>query len=860
MEKKGHKNHYDHQEIERRWQRYWSDIKLDVTPTPKEGKETFYALSMFPYPSGTLHMGHVRNYVITDVIARTKRMQGFDVLHPLGWDAFGLPAENAAIERGIDPKLWTKQNISEMRKQLEQLGLSVDWDKEITTCNEDYFKWTQYLFLKLFEHGLAYQKTATVNWDPVDHTVLANEQVDAEGKSWRSGAKVEQRELKQWFLKITDFSEELLKDLDDLNDWPERVKTMQSNWIGKSTGTEIDFCISGKENIKISVYTTRVDTLYGVSYLALSPNNVNIEKLLDKESLATIKQFKSRLEESTNNNTYKKGKEGIKLDIQAINPVNDKTIDIWVTDYVLDEYGTGAVMGVPAHDERDYLFAQKYNLPIQYVISSTKDINKENHSGPYLEDGISINCEEFDNISSDKLKKIITAKAINEGWGRSKTQYKLRDWLISRQRYWGCPIPIIKCEDCGPVPVPYNDLPVQLSEIYKRENLRNSNRTYKKPKCPNCGTISQRETDTMDTFMCSSWYYLRYPDSNNLSEPFDKEKLSKWLPVNQYVGGIEHAILHLLYSRFITKALFRHNLIDIKEPFNKLLTQGMVQGLTYKNPKTGKYIISPNIISKDSAIDPDTGDKLEVLYEKMSKSKGNGVEPNNVIRNYGADTARMFVLFKAPPEKDLEWNESDVEGQYRFILRVIKLTDKCILRNISSKARNSKSSIDFLGLDEKDKNLRKATHTAIKQISLNMEENIQFNTAISQLMILTNKLNELIDYVSNDVLEESIIVLITLMAPFAPHISEELWFRLGAKTSIHLNSWPIYDSNALKEETYDLVIQIKGKVRGKVNIPSDLSKEEIEKVALNTDIAKKWLEGKPSRIIIVPGKLVNFVP
>ena len=853
-------NHYDHLEIEARWQKYWRDINLDITPIPSEGQETFYALSMFPYPSGTLHMGHVRNYVITDVIARQQRMQGKAVLHPLGWDAFGLPAENAAINRGIHPKEWTLKNISQMRSQLDQLGLSVDWEKEITTSSKDYFKWTQYIFIKLFENGLVYQKTASVNWDPVDKTVLANEQVDSEGRSWRSGALVEQKQLKQWFLKITDFSDELLDDLDKLPDWPLRVKTMQKNWIGKSDGAEFDFKLIGKQNLNVSVYTTRPDTLYGVTYLALSVNNKLLEQLLDKEKYKLVVEFRKKIEHETVKNSYIKGKEGLNLGVKAINPVNGSEIDVWLTDYVLDEYGTGAVMGVPGHDLRDYDFAQKFNIPIKYVITENKEITVTDNIGPYIENGYLKNSSEFSNMSNLLAKKEITDKAIKLGWGRKKTQYRLRDWLISRQRYWGCPIPILKCDECGLVPVPLDRLPLELPIIETQNNGQRESKKQNIINCPKCGQNTKRESDTMDTFMCSSWYYLRFPDSKNNEQPFNKEIIDRWLPVDQYVGGIEHAILHLLYSRFITKALYKCNQIDIQEPFNKLLTQGMVQGLTFKNPINGKYVTSPKLIDKDTYVDPVTADRLEILYEKMSKSKGNGVDPSKVINDYGADTARMFVLFKAPPEKDLEWDEADVEGQYRFIQRVIRLKDNCKTRNIKVKNKRVLSFTKRDDLDDKEKEMRRITHTAIKLVTINLEDNLQFNTAISQLMILTNKISELIDYINDDVLEEAITVLITLMAPFAPHICDEIWSNLGSKRTIHLNKWPDYEEQALLLKTYNLVIQIKGKVRGMINIPIDYTKDDIKEAALNTDVARKWLDGEPSRIIIVPGKLVNFVP
>ncbi len=850
---------YNHKAVESKWRESWKKKNLYRTTHPGEGQKTFYALSMFPYPSGNLHMGHVRNYVITDVIARQKKMQGYAVLHPLGWDAFGLPAENAANERGIDPHIWTKKNILHMKSQLGKLGLSIDWDKEITTCSENYYKWTQYLFLRLFKNGIAYQKKANVNWDPIDKTVLANEQVDSEGKSWRSGAKVEQRELKQWFLRITDFADELINDLSELKNWPERVKTMQINWIGKSKGTEFDFKILNHSSQYLKVYTTRPETIFGVTYLAISPRNKLINQIANKLDQVKIAEFIETNEIKSKENNFIK-KNGIKLDLKVINPSNGELVDIWVTDYVLETYGTGSVMGVPAHDQRDYDFAKKYDISIKYVIKG----EKESKDQPYLEDGVMVNSAEFNGVTNKNAKIKINEKAYKEGWGRSKIQYRLRDWLISRQRYWGCPIPIIKCNDCGLVPVPNNQLPITLPTI-KTERKNEIAKSLKldpnwiNTNCPNCGANAKRETDTMDTFMCSSWYFLRYPDSNNSKQPFLKEKIDKWLPVDQYVGGIEHAILHLLYSRFLTKALYKEELINIKEPFKKLLTQGMVQGLTFKNNISGKYIPSNKIDDLNNAIDPSTGESLEVVYEKMSKSKGNGVDPDKVIEKYGADTARMFILFKAPPEKDLEWNEADVEGQFRFINRIYKLAESYINRLHLSEFNINE--VNDINLNSSEKDLRRVLHQSIKSITEDLGENLQFNTAISQLMILSNNMSELFPKCSYVIIKETFSIFIRLLAPFAPHIAEELWERAGGKDSVHLSCWPNYDEKALISESYELIIQIKGKVRGKITMPTETTKEQIEESVVNSDIAKKWLDGKhPKRIITVPGKLVNLVP
>ena len=652
-------NLYKPSDIEGKWQKIWEDDNLYNTDEQASNKEKFYALSMFPYPSGNLHMGHVRNYVITDLIARFQRFQGKVVLHPMGWDAFGLPAENAAIERGINPDKWTKQNIAHMKSQLKLLGLSVDWDREIATCDENYYVWTQFLFLELHKAGLVYQKESEVNWDPIDNTVLANEQVDSEGKSWRSGAIVEKKLLTQWFLKITDYAEELLQDLEKLNEWPERVKIMQENWIGKSIGTNINFKIKEFKKEKIQVFTTRPDTLFGVTYLAISVNHPLIKKISDNKILSKLENLKIYLQESKDKDQKKIG---IPTNLIAINPINSKEIPIWIASYVLDEYGTGAVMGVPAHDERDFEFAKINSIDIKQVIIKDKDKSTSELTNAFTDNGFLINSNNFDGLNNSDAKKHISEHGERNGWAENKIQFRLRDWLISRQRYWGCPIPIIKCTNCGSVPVNKKDIPVRLPNEIKissnKINSLGSNQSWINTTCPKCGNLASRETDTMDTFMCSSWYFLRYPSSKSLTKPFEKEKINKWLPVDQYVGGVEHAILHLLYARFLTKALRDNNLFDIDEPFKRLLTQGMVQSAAYKNSITGKYISPTDIKDITDPKDPKDNSKLEVLFEKMSKSKYNGVDPESVIKKYGADTARMFILFKAPPEKDLEWGDS----------------------------------------------------------------------------------------------------------------------------------------------------------------------------------------------------------
>lgn len=852
---------YNPAKIEKKWQQQWTAEGADKTPENTD-KPKFYALSMFPYPSGNLHMGHVRVYTITDAIARLKRMQGYRVLNPMGWDAFGLPAENAAIDRKIHPAKWTYQNIAQMKQQLQQLGISLDWEREVTTCSPDYYKWTQWLFLQFFQAGLAYQRESAVNWDPIDQTVLANEQVDNEGRSWRSGAKVERKLLRQWFLKITDYAEQLLNDLDKLAGWPERVKLMQANWIGKSVGAYLEFPIVGMDE-KIGVFTTRPDTVYGVSYVVLAPEHPLTAKVTAPERKTAVEAFVKEVgEESELERTAEdKPKRGIPTGGKAINPFNGEEIPIWIADYVLYEYGTGAVMGVPAHDTRDLKFAQENDLPIKVVIVPDDADNSKQVKNlldeAYTDPGIVVNSDLFNGMESNQAKEEIVKYAEQKGFGRGKVQYRLRDWLISRQRYWGAPIPIIHCPKCGTVPVPEADLPVKLPE-----NVEFSGRgasplaklsEWIDVSCPSCGEAAKRETDTMDTFIDSSWYFLRYTDANNDREVFDRAKVNDWMPVDQYVGGIEHAILHLLYSRFFTKFLRDRGLVACDEPFQRLLTQGMVQGITYKNPVTGKYIPSSEVNPEDPQ-DPETGESLSVFYEKMSKSKYNGVDPQQVIAKYGADTARLFILFKAPPEKDLEWDAADVEGQFRFLNRVWRLVSEF---DVSQAAKSGK--INHQQLTKAEKDLRRAVHLAIKEISEDLDEEYQFNTAISELMKLSNALSDA-KCQDSPVYREGIETLVKLMAPFAPHIAEEMWHNLGYSESVHWQNWAKFDPQALEVDEITLVIQIMGKTRGTIQVPATKDKKALEDYARASEVAQRYLEGKEvKKVIVVPGKLVNFV-
>ncbi|MEC4891650.1 MAG: leucine--tRNA ligase [Oscillatoria sp. PMC 1051.18] len=852
---------YNPAKIEKKWQQQWTAEGADKTPENTD-KPKFYALSMFPYPSGNLHMGHVRVYTITDAIARLKRMQGYRVLNPMGWDAFGLPAENAAIDRGIHPAKWTYQNIAQMKQQLQQLGISLDWEREVTTCAPDYYKWTQWLFLQFFQAGLAYQKESAVNWDPIDQTVLANEQVDNEGRSWRSGAKVERKLLRQWFLKITDYAEQLLDDLDKLAGWPERVKLMQANWIGKSVGAYLEFPIVGMDE-KIGVFTTRPDTVYGVSYLVLAPEHPLTAKVTAPQRKTAVEAFVKEVgaESELERTAEDKPKRGIPTGGKAINPFSGEEIPILIADYVLYEYGTGAVMGVPAHDTRDFKFAQENDLPIKVVIVPDDADNSKQVKNlldeAYTDPGIVVNSDLFNGMESNQAKEEIVKYAEQKGFGRGKVQYRLRDWLISRQRYWGAPIPIIHCPKCGTVPVPEADLPVKLPE-----NVEFSGRgasplaklsEWIDVSCPSCGEAAKRETDTMDTFIDSSWYFLRYTDANNDTEVFDRAKVNDWMPVDQYVGGIEHAILHLLYSRFFTKVLRDRGLVNCDEPFQRLLTQGMVQGMTYKNPVTGKYIPS-NEVNPEDPKDPQTGESLSVFYEKMSKSKYNGVDPQQAIAKYGADTARLFILFKAPPEKDLEWDAADVEGQFRFLNRVWRLVSEF---DVSQAAKPGK--INHQQLTKAEKDLRRAVHLAIKEISEDLDEEYQFNTAISELMKLSNALSDA-KCQDSPVYREGIETLVKLMAPFAPHIAEEMWHNLGYSESVHWQNWAKFDPQALEVDEITLVIQIMGKTRGTIQVPATKDKKALEDYARASEVAQRYLEGKEvKKTIVVPGKLVNFV-
>lgn len=831
------KESYFPQEIEKKWQNIWDETNAFKTPDVS-GKPKYYALSMFPYPSGKLHMGHVRNYTITDVIARFKKANGFNVLHPIGWDSFGLPAENAAMKHHVDPETWTDENIAYMKKQLKMLGLSYDWDREVTTCKPEYYKWTQWLFLQLYKKGLVYKKEAAVNWCNECGTVLANEQV-IDGKCWRCDSVVEKKYLSQWFIKITDYADVLLEDLDKLSGWGDNVKTMQANWIGKSKGAIFKFPVidaPNGEKIEVPVYTTRPDTVFGITYLVVAPEYKDIEKLTTPENKDKVEEYRenARKMSEIERLSTERVKTGVPLGTHCKNPFNGEVFPLWTADYALVEYGTGAVMAVPTHDTRDFAFAKKYNMPMKVVIApeNNTSLDASTMTEAYTEEGVLVNSGEFNGIKNTKAKKAITQWAVDKGFGEFKTQYRLRDWLISRQRYWGAPIPVVYCDKCGIQPVPENQLPVLLPKdvdfsVVGKSPITTS-KTFKDTVCPVCGGHAVRETDTMDTFVCSSWYYLRYSDARNSEECFNKDKVNHWLPVDQYVGGIEHAILHLLYSRFFTKALRDCGLLDFDEPFKNLLTQGMVL--------------------KDGS--------------KMSKSKGNTVDPDEIFENYGADTARLFILSDSPPARDFDWSDAGVEGCYKFLNRVWRL--------ISTNQDNI--SLDypkFVAGSLKDKSnddLVRTVHIAIKGITNDISNDFQFNTVISKYRELTNAIYDWqakkSDLTEEDkqVLSFAVVSLIKLMSPVAVHLTEEAWHDLGGEKSIHEEPWCEWDENLAKSSSITLVVQVNGKVKDKIEVDESLDQEEMKQVALNSEKVKALTDGKTIvKTIVVPKKLVNIV-
>lgn len=817
---------YDFKTIEQKWQKLWEEGEV-YKVTEDDSKEKYYVLEMFPYPSGRIHMGHVRNYSIGDVVARYKRMRGYNVLHPMGWDAFGLPAENAAQKNNSHPATWTYANIDYMRKQLRQLGLSYDWTREIATCNPKYYRWEQLLFIEMFKKGIVYQKVTTVNWCKTCQTVLANEQV-IEGACWRCDDPVFPRKMNGWFFKITDYAEELLRDLDQLTGWPEKVLTMQRNWIGKSTGLTCDFAVDGLDST-ISIFTTRPDTIFGVTFMSIAAEHPLLDTLIGgTEQESAVRQFVEEILTQKQRQSVEEEpeKQGIFTGRYCINPFNGAKIPIYVANFVLVEYGTGAVMAVPAHDERDFEFAKKYNLPITPVVfPEGVELDAETMEEASTIAGVLGNSGKFSGMDSLGAQKAIIDFAEGQQFGAAHVTYRLRDWGISRQRYWGAPIPMIHCDICGVQPVPIEDLPVLLPEDTETGSAclpLHLRPDFIAAKCPKCGKTAQRETDTMDTFMESSWYFARYASPRHSEAPLAKDKASYWLPVDQYIGGVEHAILHLLYSRFFTKVLRDLGHLEIDEPFTNLLTQGMV--------------------IKDGT--------------KMSKSKGNVVDPNDLIQEYGADTVRLFSLFAAPPERDLEWSSQGVEGSSRFLNRVYRLILSC------RKVLDCSPEIPAQ-LTEQGKILHRKTHQTIKRVTENIELNFHFNTAISAMMELFNVLSTSVgetDSAEPQAVREAISVLLLLLSPMVPHFAAEMWQQTGNQKSIEMQPWPQFDSEAAKEDLLTIVVQVNGKVRSRLEVPADTTDEVLVELALADSNTLKFVDGKPIRkTIVIKKKLVNIV-
>ena len=862
---------YQPREIEAAAQSSW-DAQKSFVVSEQPGKDTFYCLSMFPYPSGKLHMGHVRNYTIGDVIARYQRMQGKNVLQPMGWDAFGMPAENAAMKNKVAPAKWTYENIDYMRNQLKSLGLAVDWTREVTTCKPDYYRWEQWLFTRLYEKGVIYRKNGTVNWDPVDQTVLANEQV-IDGRGWRSGALIEKREIPMYYFKITAYADELLESLDELDGWPEQVKTMQRNWIGKSRGMEISFPYDvasiGSEGV-MKVFTTRPDTLMGATYVAVAAehplatlaatDNSELQAFIDECKRGGVAEADIATQE----------KKGLATSLRVQHPLTGELLPVWVANYVLMNYGEGAVMAVPAHDERDFAFATKYDLPIKPVVrTSAGDETPAPWQDAYGEHGELINSGAFDGLDFDGAFDAMEVALQKKGLGQARTQFRLRDWGISRQRYWGCPIPIIHCASCGDVPVPEDQLPVVLPEDVVPDGagspLARMPEFYE-CSCPKCGAPAKRETDTMDTFVESSWYFARYASPHYDQGMVDPAAANHWLPVDQYIGGIEHAILHLLYARFFHKLMRDEGLVSSNEPFKNLLTQGMVVAETYYRTleNGGKDWFNPAdvIVERDAKAKVIgaklASDDLPVEIggtEKMSKSKNNGVDPQAMIDAYGADTCRLFMMFASPPDMSLEWSDSGVEGANRFLRRVWRLAHAHV-------SHGPAGQLDTTNLNDEQKAVRRAIHLAIKQASVDVGQHHKFNTAIAQVMTLMNVLEKAATESEQDraLLQEGLETVALLLAPITPHICHELWQQLGKSGAIIDAQWPKVDESALVQDSLTLVVQVNGKLRGQIEVPASASREDIEASARANENVVRFTEGLTIRkVIVVPGKLVNIV-
>ena len=863
---------YNFKEVEEKWQKKWNSENLFKTNDKEEGKENYYVLEMLPYPSGNLHVGHARNYTIGDVIARYKKMKGYNVLHPMGWDSFGLPAENAAIQHGAHPATWTKSNIENMRRQLKLMGLSYDWDREVATYTPEYYRWNQWIFKRMYEKGLVYKKKSTVNWCPDCQTVLANEQVE-DGYCWRhSKTKVIQKDLEQWFFRITNYADELLTGHEELREgWPEKVLAMQKNWIGKSFGTEIVFTVA-ETGEKLPMFTTRIDTIHGVTYCVVAPEHPIIEEIIKvnpsiKEAIHNMRNM-DMIERTAEG----KEKNGVFTGWHVINPVTGDKVQLWAADYVLMNYGTGAVMAVPAHDDRDFAFAKKYNLPRKVVINGynkeTKEeiiINADEMTAAMTEEGIMTNSGEFNGMNSKEALEKIADFVTVKGVGEKTVKYRLKDWGISRQRYWGTPIPALYCEKCGMVMEKDENLPVMLPEDVEftgKGNPIETSEKYKHAVCPICGGPARRETDTMDTFVDSSWYFLRYCDPKNLDLPFGKA-VDLWTPVDQYIGGVEHAVMHLLYARFFTKVLRDLGLLKANEPFKRLLTQGMVLGPSYYSEKENRFLFAHEVrTAGDKAYSLETGEELVIKVEKMSKSKNNGVDPEVMIKKYGADTTRLFIMFTAPPEKELEWNENGLAGASRFLNRVWRV----VLENVDM---IKDEPIDYSKLSKEDKALVRKLHQTIKRVTEAIEDNYHFNTSIAGNMEL---INDVYDFRSNvlgtdkessesqKVFGEVLRNIVIMLSPFVPHFCDELWEAMGEKGFLFNAPWPEYDEKLTVADEVTMAIQVNGKVRGSISVERTASKEDIERMALAVENVQKHIEGKTvAKVIVVPGKIVNIV-
>jgi leucyl-tRNA synthetase len=854
---------YNHGEIEERWQKSWLSTGL-FKSTADTSKEKYYVLEMFPYPSGKIHMGHVRNYAIGDVTARYHMMRGKGVLHPMGWDSFGLPAENAAKERNIHPADWTRDNIDNMRRQLKRMGFAYDWELEVATCLPDYYRWNQWFFLKMFDKGLAYKKRSSVNWCPDCETVLANEQVE-DGLCWRCESEVASKELDQWFLKTTEYAEELLEDTDKLTGWPEMVLAAQRNWIGKSVGAEIDFALEGTK-VKLTVFTTRPDTLYGTTFMSLAPEHPLVAELTTVDKKSEVEAFVAKVKKDKSTMDYgaELPKEGVFIGAYSINPLTKERMPVFAANFVLMEYGTGAVMAVPAHDQRDFEFAKEYDLDIKVVINPSEpkgaELDPASMEEAYTEDGVMTASGKFDGENNREAIPGIIELLEREGAGKKSVNYKLRDWGISRQRYWGCPIPIVYCDKCGTVPLSLDSLPVLLpndvdfSATGSASPLETS-QEFLNTECPKCRCKAKRETDTMDTFVDSSWYFLRYLSPKLETAPFDKEDAAYWMPVDRYIGGIEHAVMHLLYARFFTKVVRDLGLIDFGEPFTNLLTQGMVCKETLKCTEHGYVYPEDAVTEKGKRICKECKATLEVgRVEKMSKSKKNVIDPDKIIERYGADTTRLFTLFASPPTKDLDWSEDGVEGSYRFLSRVWRLVTEHedILKNTSAYGGGGELSSGT------QKDIYRKTHETIQKVGKDIEERFHFNTAISASMELVNTLylfkgtdSAFEDKIDRELFREAVEAVL---------LAEELWARIGMEGGVFANGWPKFNQDATIVDEIDVVVQINGKVRSKVSVPTGADKDAVESAVMNDEKIIKWLEGKEVRkFIYVPGKLANLV-